>query len=205
MAQSNNVKSSSNDSWISDPIPCGGGLILNIDPLTLGTKAPGAALTLQNFECAIDGGYRKISGYTKFDSNVVPGTSNNPILGVIVGLGGVFAVRKTSTDNRIYFSTGSGWGSKLNSTARTGSVTKARGIISVITGTTAIVVCDGVNYAWKYDTGETIINGTGAPTNPKYVASFFNRLVLAGYGTGNLVTFAAPNSDTDFNSADGAL
>lgn len=199
-------KPNSNDSWQSAVVPCGGGLILNVDPLTLGTKAPGAALTLQNFECSVDGGYRRLSGYTKYDSAVVPGDSNNPVLGVSVCLGGVFAVRKTGTDNRIYFSTGSGWGSKLNSTARNGAVSKARGHISFIGTKPAVIICDGVNYAWKYDgTTETIINGISAPTNPKYADIFFSRLVLAGYGDGNKVAFAAPNSDTDFAAADGAL
>lgn len=206
MAQPTTGKPTTSDSWTSDPIPCGGGLILNVDPLTLGTKAPGAALTLQNFECSVDGGYRRISGYSKWDSAVVPGDTSNPVLGLKVALAGVFAVRKTGTDNRIYFSSGSGWGTKLNTTARTGAVTKVRGIISVIGGTSSIILCDGFNPAWKWDgTTETVINGTGAPTNPKFAETFYSRLVLAGYGTGNKVTFAAPNTDTDFNAADGAV
>lgn len=197
---------SSKDSWTSDPISCSGGLILNVDPLTLGTKAPGAALTLQNFECSIDGGYRRLSGYTPYDSNAVPGTTNNPVLGLCVALGGVFAVRKLTTDNRIYFSTGAGWGTKLNSSARTGSVTKVRGITYTLGANPVVVLCDGVNPAWKWDgTTETVLNGTDAPTNPKYSALFYSRLVLAGYGTGNKIRFAAPNTDTDFMAADGAL
>lgn len=196
---------SSSDSWTSEIVPCGGGLVLNEDALTLGTKMPGAATVLTNYEPALDGGYRRISGYAPYDSTAVPGTTNNPVLGVKVALGGVFAVRKTGTDNRIYFSSGSGWGTKLNSTARTGSVTKVRGLYYSITAP-SVVLCDGFNPAWKYDgTTETIINGTGAPTDPKFVALFFQRLVLAGYGVGNLITIAAPTSDTDFNAADGAV
>lgn len=197
---------SSHDSWLSAPIPCKGGLILNTDPLTLGTRAPGAAVVLQNFECSLDSGYRKMSGYTKYDSAAVPGTANEPVTGVKVALGGVFAVRKLLTDNAIYFSSGSGWGSPLNAVARTGSVSKVRGTISVIGTDPSIILCDGVNAAWKYDgTTETDIDGTGAPANPKYAEIFFSRLVLAGYGDGNLIAFSAPNTDDDFDSSNGAL
>ena len=250
-------KPNTQDSWISDPIPCGGGLVLNIDPLTLGTKAPGAALVLQNFECSVDGGYRRLSGYTKYDPSQVPGNIGQPILGVKVALGGVFAVRSaanspfgsplglllslTSTSgtivpsgpllgspigallslthadgggggssragsNDIYFSTGAGWVGPLNSAIRPGSVTKARAILSTVGARPAVIFCDEFNPAWKYDgVSETVINGTGAPTNPKYCEMFFNSLVLAGYGDGNKVSIAAPTSDTDFNAADGAL
>lgn len=199
------TKPNTNDSWTSVVVPCGGGLILNIDALTLGTKAPGAALTLQNFECSIEGGYRRISGYTKYDSAVVPGTTNNPVLGLCVALGGVFAVRKLVADNAIYFSTGSGWGTKLNAAARNGSVTKVRGITYSLGAKPVVTLCDGVNYAWKYDgTTETTLNAAGAPTNPKYAAFFFNRLILAGYGDGNKITFAAPNTDSDFAAINGA-
>lgn len=196
---------SSSDSWTSEVIPCGGGLVQNVDALTLGTKMPGAAAILTNYEPALDGGYRRINGYTQYDTGAVPGATNAPILGVKVGLSGIFAVRIDSGgDNAVYFSQGTGWSGKLNGVARPGAVTKVRGLYYSIT-TPSVVLCDGFNPAWKYDgSTETLLNSTGAPANPKFVALFYQRLALSGYGAGNLITLAAPGSDTDFAAADGA-
>ena len=48
----------------------GGGLVLNRDNFTI---SPGAAVTLQNFEPDINGGYRRINGLTKYDTKPVGG------------------------------------------------------------------------------------------------------------------------------------
>ena len=193
------------DRWNSAEIRCTGGLVLNIDTLTQGATMPGSARILQNFEPSIGGGYRRISGYTKFDSTVVPGTG--AVLGVKVALGGVFAVRKASgsSDNRIFFSSGSGWSSALNSAARNNTVTKARGITYSISAP-VVVITDGANPAWKYNgTTDTLLNGAGAPTNPKYAAFFRNRLVLSGYSSNvSAIILSAPNDDTTF-SGSGAI
>jgi hypothetical protein len=51
-----------------------GGLVLDKDAFTL---PPGTAIQLQNFEPDINGGYRRINGFTKFNSNIVPQTSSS--------------------------------------------------------------------------------------------------------------------------------
>lgn len=192
------------DRWESLPIQCKGGLILDTDALTQGTTMPGSAKILQNFEPAIEGGYRRLTGFSKYDSAAVPGTSNEPVTGVKVAFAGVFATRKLLTDNAIYYSTGSGWGSPLNGTARTGTVNKARFISYSITKP-VIVQVDGNNYAWKWDgASETLLNGAGAPSNPKYAAMVLNRLALSGYGDGSKLTLSAPNNDADYAAANGA-
>lgn len=201
-------ESESGDKWASIPIQSKGGLVLNIDALTQGTNMPGTAKVLQNFECAIEGGYRRISGYTKYDTNTVPGDASAAILGVKAGLGGVLAVRRVAATptTDIYFSTGSGWGSRINSANRGGNPTRARMLeYSIFEPTVAGV--DGVNPAWKYNgTTYTLLNGTGAPTNPSFVEMFLNRLVLSGYSSNtSAVTLSSPNDDTDFNAANGAL
>ena len=53
-------------------VSLGGGLILNKDVFSM---SPGEALQLQNFEPDIEGGYKKILGTTKFNSNIVPQVS----------------------------------------------------------------------------------------------------------------------------------
>lgn len=49
-----------------------GGLINNISPLQQGINIPGSARLLQNFEPSIEGGYKRVKGYTKYDDEVVP-------------------------------------------------------------------------------------------------------------------------------------
>ena len=48
---------------------CEGGLVLDQSTFAM---QPGMALELQNFEPDIRGGYRRISGYAKWNSNIVP-------------------------------------------------------------------------------------------------------------------------------------
>ncbi len=192
------------DRWVSKPISCAGGLVLDIDTLIQGTQFPGTAVILQNFEPDIAGGYRRINGFIKYDSTVVPGSTSNPILGVKVAMGGVFATRKTSSDNRIYFGTGTGW-TQVSSAARNGGVTRAR-FTSYSLVAPVVIQCDGVNPAWKWDgVSETILNTSGAPTNPKYAKLFKGRLALAGHSTGDILTLSAPNNDEDYTGGGGAL
>ena len=194
------------DRWTSRALSCQGGLVLNIDGLTQGTSMPGTARVLQNFEPSLDGGYRRLSGFAAYDATEVNTGNTNPILAVKVYNSGILAVRKTTagTDNAVYFSSGSGW-VRVNTTLRAGSPTKARFITYSITEPVAIL-CDGVNYAWKWNgTVETTLSSAGAPANPKYASLFKNRLVLSGYGDGSKLTLSAPNDDTDYAGAHGAI
>jgi hypothetical protein len=58
--------------WETYPIEIKGGLITNISPLQQGITAPGTARRLVNFEPSIEGGYKRILGYTKFDEDFAP-------------------------------------------------------------------------------------------------------------------------------------
>ena len=58
--------------WETFPIETRGGLVTNISPLQQGLTAPGTARVLINFEPSIEGGYRRILGYNKFDQDYVP-------------------------------------------------------------------------------------------------------------------------------------
>ena len=81
-----------------------GGLILDMDDFSM---PPGAAVILQNFEPSIQGGYRRLTGNSKFDSNQVD--SSNKILGVNIFNNGVLA----AAGSVVKFSTGTGWGSSI--------------------------------------------------------------------------------------------
>ena len=60
------------DAWQTYPVELRGGLITNLSPLQQGINAPGSARILRNFEPSVEGGYRRIEGYDKFDSNLIP-------------------------------------------------------------------------------------------------------------------------------------
>lgn len=196
------------ETWQSEVVVCKGGLVLNTDALSQGAAQQGTARVLQNFECALEGGYRRISGYAKWDSNTVPGTASSPVLGVKAALGGVFAARRTAATptTDIYFSSGSGWSSRINSADRGGNPSKVR-FITYSINKPVIVGCDGVNPAFKYDgTTYTLLNSTNSPANPKYAEMFNASLALAGQSAApSHVIITAPNTDNDFLAADGAI
>ena len=60
------------DRWQTYPVEFRGGLVTNLSPLQQGANAPGSARILRNFEPSVEGGYRRIEGYDKYDSNLIP-------------------------------------------------------------------------------------------------------------------------------------
>ena len=54
------------------PIEFRGGLVTNMSPLQQGINMPGSARILRNFEPSVEGGYRRIEGYSKYDSDIIP-------------------------------------------------------------------------------------------------------------------------------------
>ena len=191
------------DRWKTYEVQCRGGLNTSEDTLSY---QPGEATKLINYEPGVFGGYRRISGYAKYDTNAVPGTGK--ILGVAAwngNPGGVIACRQ----NDVYFGSGSGWTTHINgATARTGA---GRYTFNkyYYGGKKTVVMCDGVNFAGRWDgTTYTLINGVGAPTNPKFSTFFAGCLVLAGYTSGggvSAISISSPTSDVDFNGVDGAI
>ena len=79
-------------------VPLGGGLNKSTNSIEL-LKTPGMATKLKNFEPAIEGGYRRINGYTQFGDGTRPNSSND-IIGLHVYADGVVACAGTN----IYFS-----------------------------------------------------------------------------------------------------
>ena len=82
-------------------VACEGGLVTASNQVDL-LRRPGVATELENFEVAIEGGYRRISGFTKFGegSATQPTGGATTILGVFPYADGVIATAGTN----IYFS-----------------------------------------------------------------------------------------------------
>ena len=178
---------------------CQGGLVLDQSTFAM---QPGMALELQNFEPDISGGYRRISGYAKWNSNIVPQTaaSTEPVLMVALFNSKVIAARGT----KIYEAGTTGSWSEID-TGRT-SAGRYTFFRYNLAGTDFIIWADGANNATKYDgTTVTDINASGAPANPKFVTGFKDHIFFAGMSsTPQQVTFTAPFTDNDFATSNGA-
>lgn len=188
---------------------CAGGLNTSRDVLSQGEVSPGSAIALINYEPAVTGGYRKVSGYAN-DYGTVPGTAG--VLGVCVVNGinnGILACRKPSSGNNYlhYWNTStSAWVAVTTSGSPTMTgVTKVRFSKYNWSGP-KVILTDGVNPAATYDgTTYTQITDTNAPNSPKYSSVFKNHVFLAGDATDpyNLY-FSAPYGETNYNPANGA-
>ena len=179
---------------------CEGGLVLNKSTFLM---QPGEALELRNFEPDIEGGYRRINGFSKYVSAIVPYTSSasEKVLMVASFADVVLAARGTS----IYSATpgGSSWTSRDSGRTSAGKYSFERFNFD---GTDKIVVVDGVN-------APTVFNSSLAATDvsdssvagAKYVASFKNHMFYAGKSTTKQeVVFSEPFDEDAFVSGQGA-
>ena len=179
---------------------CEGGLVLNKSTFLM---QPGEALELRNFEPDIEGGYRRINGFSKYVSAIVPQTSSSSekVLMVASFADVVLAARGTS----IYSATpgGSSWTSR--DSGRT-SASKYNFERFNFDGTDKIVVVDGVN-------APTVFNSSLAATDvsessvagAKFVVSFKDHMFYAGKSTTKQeVIFSQPFDEDAFSSGSGA-
>ena len=176
-------------------VKLGGGLMLDKDAFTL---PPGAATQLQNFEPDINGGYRRINGFTKYDSNQVGGSSGT-ILGVHIYKDQVIAAQGTA----VYKGSGSGWTSI--DTGRT-SAGRYNFVNFNFDGTDKMIMVDGANNASSYNnTSVTDLNASGAPANPAFVEVFRSHVFFAGMSASpQELVFTAPFDETDFSAGNNA-
>jgi hypothetical protein len=164
---------------------------------------PGEALELENFEPDIEGGYRRISGYSKYVSVVVPYTSSasEKVLMVATFGSNVLAARGTS----IYSATpgGSSWTS-IDS-GRTGA-SKYRFERFNFDGTDKIIFVDGTNAPVVFNSSLSATDvSDSSVAGSKYVVSFKNHMFYAGKSTTKQeVVFSQPFDEDAFSSGAGA-
>ena len=179
---------------------CEGGLVLNKSTFMM---QPGEALELRNFEPSVEGGYRRINGYSKYVSAVVPYTSASSEKVLMVATFGdyVLAARGTS----IYSATpgGSSWTSRDSGRTSAGKYNFERFNFD---GTDKIIVVDGANAPTVFnsslaatDVSESSVSGS------KFVVSFKNHMFYAGKSTTKQeVIFSQPFDEDAFSSGSGA-
>jgi hypothetical protein len=185
-----------------------GGLNTNRDVLSQGERQPGSAVKLVNYEPAVTGGYRRISGFTNTYGEV---TGTGSVLGVVVADGindGIIAARKPSSGNNYlhyWNDTTDAWVAVTTSGSPTMvGVSKVRFTRFNFSGP-KVIITDGVNPAATYDgTTYTQITATEAPDNPEYSAIFNKHVFLAGDpNEDSNLYFSAPDDETKWSPADG--
>jgi len=184
---------------------------------------PGAATRLINMEVSRNGGYKRISGYSKFGSTTPTGATA-PILGLHKYADGGLAAQSTG----IYFSDdGVTWIqinkdnaetgldlTALNAEAALPRTSQGRNSISHYDGNEEYGIlsfCDGVNKVAQLkitDTGGRKYHyweleaASGAPQAPQYATSYKERLILAGDASSKSTVYWSNRFDvTDFTGA----
>lgn len=193
------VKQEQGEQWASQNVLVEGGLYLDKDVLFQATQMPGSARDLINFEPSLDGGYHRLLGYSKYDTNQMPHGASQ-VFGAVVNYidGSVIAMQAGDT----YRSTGTGW-TKINSTDNhTGMGRVDFTFYSWSTSRFTFVDGDPNAFPVRVESGGSYTILTNAPKGQKFVQEFAGYLWLTA-GDGN-VTFSAPNADNDYNAIDGA-
>ena len=180
-------------------VACGGGLLLDHSSKDM---PYGAATVLQNYEANISGGYRRMSGFSKYDTNALAGSGQ--VLGITTLGTNVIACRGAN----VQYGAGSGWTSITTGRTSTGryhfdkfNITGTEKIImaSGTAGTNPAATWDGSNYILM---NGAIGSGLGtAPTNPTDVVEHKDHMF---YLQNNTITVSAPFQENDFDPANGS-
>ena len=180
-------------------VKLGGGLMLDKDAFTL---PPGAATQLQNFEPDINGGYRRINGFAKFNSNIVPQTSasTEKVLGVHIYKDQVIAARGT----KVFKGGATGSWTEID-TGRT-SAGRYNFVNFNFDGTDKVVFVDGANLASVFNnTSVTDVSASGRPADAQFVEVFRSHVFYAGMSASpQELIFSVPFDEDDFTSGSGA-
>ena len=187
--------------------PLQGGLVLNKSTFAM---QPGEAIELVNFEPDINGGYRRINGFAKYNTNVVPQTSasTEEVLLSCIFNGTIVAARGTKIFTA---SAGSGsWTERDTGRTSAGVYTFERFNFD---GNDKLIVADGNNAPTVFNTSfaaTDVSSGGGgevstAVTGAKFVAVFKDHMFYAGMSNNKQeVVFSVPFDEDDFTTGSGA-
>lgn len=205
-------------------VACAGGLVTSANSIDL-LRTPGVATVLQNFEVSIEGGYRRINGFSKFGagSAVQPTGGVTNILGTMPYADGVVVCAGTdiyfTQDGITYLqinklSAGSGDNyttfTGKSATARTG---QGQCQFAMFEGAGqdygTIIIADGANKPFSFRmegngvlTGRTYFTEEVTVTGTKgvqFITSHDHHLIAAGVEDNeNTVFYSVYNTPTDF-------
>ena len=179
---------------------CEGGLVLNRSTFLM---QAGEALELVNFEPDIEGGYRRINGFAKYNTNVVPQTSAST---EEVLLSCIFNSTIIAARGEKIFSAAAGSGSWTErDTGRTSA-----GVYTFerfnFDNNNKLIVADGANAPTVFNTSFAATDvSESSVSGSKFVAAFKNHMFYAGKSsTPQTVVFSQPNDEDAFNTGSGA-
>jgi len=187
--------------------PLMGGLVLNKSTFAM---QPGEALELVNFEPDINGGYRRINGFVKYNTNVVPQTSAST---EEVLLSCIFNDKIVAARGEKIFTASAGSGSW---TERDSGRTSA-GVYTFerfnFDGNDKLIVADGNNAPTVFNTSfaaTDVSSGGGgevttAVTGAKFVVAFKDHMFYGGMSSNKQeVVFSVPFDEDNFATGSGA-
>ena len=164
---------------------------------------PGQALELLNFEPDIDGGYRRISGFSKYVTAIVPQTSASSEEVLMVATFGSTVV--AARGEKIFSATpgGSSWTERYSGRSSAGTYDFERFNFD---GNDKLIVVDGTNDPTVFDTSFSATDiTTSSVEGAKHVAAFKNHMFYSGMSTTpQEVVFSEPFDEDGFNSGQGA-
>ena len=187
--------------------PLMGGLVLNKSTFAM---QPGEALELVNFEPDINGGYRRINGFVKYNTNVVPQTSAST---EEVLLSCIFNDKIVAGRGEKIFTASAGSGSWTErDTGRTSA-----GVYTFerfnFDGNDKLIVADGNNAPTVFNTSfaATDVTSAGggevstAVTGAKFVVAFKDHMFYGGMASNKQeVVFSVPFDEDNFATGSGA-
>ena len=187
--------------------PLQGGLVLNKSTFAM---QPGEALELQNFEPDIEGGYRRINGFSKLVTNIVPQTSasTEAVLLSIKFNDKIIAAR----GEKIFTATAGNNSWTAIDTGRTSASTYDFEIFN-FDGNDKFIVADGNNAPTVFNTSFSatdVSSGGGgevttAVTGAKFVKAFKDHMFYAGMSSNKQeIVFSIPFDEDSFATGSGA-
>lgn len=178
------------DRWQTYPVEFRGGLVTNLSPLQQGIQEPGSARVLRNYEPSVDGGYKRILGYQKFDTAVVPYYGAAVVQGggqtgttlVLAGVTAAPIAGSTVTIGANTYTIAAG-GVSYNSTLQSLTLTLTTSLVSSPADKTAVVFSNNTSLitgiaAW--DGAAVVVRGSDVY---KSVGSGYTKINVPSYGT----------------------
>jgi len=211
------------DKWQTYPFEFRGGLVTNLPPLQHGIQAPGSARVLRNFEPSIEGGYRRIEGFAKYDAANVPSYGTPRVhgsgqTGTTLIVGSLYTSPAEGTTFTIAGVTGTytiaAGGVSYDATYKRATLTLTTSLASSPANAAALTVTSNVGTiigvaAWNGKTIATrnnaIFKSTGSGWTKINVPSYGTTLVNGGAQTGTSLIVdgltAAPQAGDTFTIA----
>jgi hypothetical protein len=180
---------------------CQGGLVLNRSTFMM---QPGEALELQNFEPDIEGGYRRINGFSKYVSAVVPQTSSSTEQVLMVATFGDLVV--AARGEKIFSATAGGSSWTERDTGRTSAETYAFERYN-FDGNDKLIVVDGANAPTFFNTSMSATDVSNSDVSgSKFVTAFKSHMFYAGKSsTPQTLVFSQPFDEDAFGSGAGSI